>query len=71
MASDLALKKHWVNKHWCYHIQNQPEKGREGVGGVGLALQLTLSADSPSALFHTHTSVFPARQLIVCCLHVS
>lgn len=28
MASGLALEKHWVNKHWMYHIQNQPKNRR-------------------------------------------
>lgn len=28
MASGLALEKQWVNKHWMYHIQNQPKNRR-------------------------------------------
>lgn len=63
MVSDLALEKHWVNKHWIHHIQKANQKTREG-GWLGLTPQLSHSlyvcvcARLHLPPFHTHRSVF-------------
>lgn len=42
MASDLAPEERWVNKHWIYHIQKQPENRRGSVAGADSTSQSVL-----------------------------
>lgn len=57
MSTDLALEEHWVNKHWIYHIQNQPQNRRRSVVGTDSTTH-SLCVGLPLALFHTQKCVF-------------